>query len=124
MSVETEIALIKKDLEAGNEVFRKLDTAIDRMSEVLAAMREVAASQEQRITYIENSVDDINSHLDRRTNSLATIKTELKQEFDAQFAIMNKKLADVEKRLWLIIGGGLVLGFFIGRMNIGPLFGG
>jgi len=122
MNLETEVALIKKDLEKGNEIFVRLDKAIDRLSEVLSAMREVTVQQEQRITFLEHGIEDIYHHMERRTDKLDNVKAEIKLEFDERFDKMEKKLDSLMRKIWMFTGGAVVVGYILASMDIVKLF--
>lgn len=118
MNLETEVALIKKDLENGNEIFQRLDKAIDKLSDVLTAMREVTVLQEQRISFLENGIEDLYSVMDNRTNKMDAVKSELKKEFDERFDKMEKKLDTVMRKIWMFTGGAVVIGYILASMDI------
>jgi archaellum component FlaC len=123
MNVDTEIALIKKDLENGNEIFQRLDKAIDKLSDVLTAMREVTVLQEQRISFLEHGIEDLYSVMDNRTNKLDAVKSELKQEFDDRFDKIDQKLDGMSKKVWMIMGAATVIGYLLGVADIFKILG-
>ncbi len=123
MNVDTEIALIKKDLENGNEIFQRLDKAIDKLSDVLTAMREVTVLQEQRISFLEDGIEDLYSVMDNRTNKLDAVKSELKQEFDDRFDKIDQKLDGMSKKVWMIMGAATVIGYLLGVADIFKILG-
>ena len=123
MNVETEIALIKKDLDNGNEIFHRLDKAIDKLSDVLSAMREVTVLQEQRIVFLEDGIEDLYSTMDKRTNKLDAVKAEITAEFDGRFDKIDKKLDGMSKKVWMLMGAATVIGYLLGAMDIVKLLG-
>lgn len=123
MNVDTEIALIKKDLENGNEIFHRLDKAIDKLSDVLTAMREVTVLQEQRISFLEDGIEDLYSVMDNRTNKLDAVKSELKQEFDDRFDKIDQKLDGMSKKVWMIMGAATIIGYLLGVSDILKILG-
>jgi len=123
MNVETEIALIKKDLENGNEIFQRLDKAIDKLSDVLSAMREVTVLQEQRIAFLEHGIEDLYSTMDKRTNKLDAVKAEITAEFDGRFDKIDKKLDGMSKKVWMLMGAATVIGYLLGALDIIRLLG-
>jgi chromosome segregation ATPase len=118
MNIETEIALIKKDLENGNEIFQRLDKAIDKLSDVLTAMREVTMLQEQRLTFLEHGIEDLHEVMDNRSNKLDAIKAELKLEFDDRFDKIDEKLDGMSKKVWMIMGAATIIGYLIGVSDV------
>jgi chromosome segregation ATPase len=123
MNVETEIALIKKDLENGNEIFQRLDKAIDKLSDVLSAMREVTVLQEQRIAFLEHGIEDLYSTMDKRTNKLDAVKAEITAEFVGRFDKIDKKLDGMSKKVWMLMGAATVIGYLLGALDIIRLLG-
>lgn len=122
-----------------NVVVEKLETAIDRLSDVSASLKEMIALNAHRITQVEadvekNKVDNmtIEAEHDRRINSLreslsvltATLDQHLRKETDAlveqntaleeiksNLAKMGERIGALEKWRWLIVGGAGVVYF-------------
>jgi hypothetical protein len=47
---------------------------------------------------------------------------ELKSEGNAQHQEMANRMSRIEKWMWILVGGGVVLGVLVQNMNFGNLF--
>jgi sugar-specific transcriptional regulator TrmB len=156
MELETEIAILKNDVNRMTSLFEKLDTAIEKMGEVsnsiarmLAVHEEKLSHQEQtdqelyslvekrkqelqldvkelhsRITTVQRELsDDINETENKIMNALTAGLSDIKSCITAEHKViadrsddMERRLNDLEKWRWLIIGGSLVAGIFAQRI--------
>lgn len=57
-NLRTEIALVKKDIDTLTSVTSKLDTAIDKLSEVITSVNRMIAIQEEKLSNTDKSLDD------------------------------------------------------------------
>lgn len=120
--LSVEIALIQKDLERGNEIFTRLDTVIERMTEVMVSMREISLLQEQRITFLENRIDAMGGAMEKRHSKLDEVKTEIKGEFDERFDKMDTKLDRLTRKIWIFTGGAIAFGYMMSNIGIFKTF--
>ena len=49
-NLKTEIALLKKDAKTGEQIHRRLEIAIDKLSDCAISLKGMLAQQEQKLT--------------------------------------------------------------------------
>ena len=143
--IETQIALLIHDQQANKELIARLAATTDRIGEVASYVAKILAVHDERITSNEQTNESLGNLMEKRreeterqfrevNSRIEFVGRELKSEledtkdqiikaFDNHIAKQNEKGAEVEKRIrtlenwrWMLIGGGLILGFIIGRL--------
>jgi len=131
--INTEVALLKKEVSDIKVIFSRLDVAIEKISDVstcvnrmLAVHEEKIANQEEAQTRANNEfTTDIRDLHSRITTNYKEL-TEMIQKHHREDALNQQKLRDdlnnrvgiLEKWRWLIIGGSIVIGFALQKMPI------
>lgn len=138
-SVKTDIALIKKDINQIEKVFKKVDDAIGQMSEILktiAIQETVLENNEKRLGFIEQQIlahiskeDESRKNLE---NDIESIKKDSREDRERRHkelleylnqmnSSLNEKLDNQDKRIrslenwrWYIIGAGAVIMAVVG----------
>lgn len=133
------LATLESQTIQGNIIVEKLETAIDRLSDVSASLKEMIALNAHRITQVESDVEKnksdnltVEAEHDRRINDLreslsvltATLDAHLRKETDAlveqntaleeiksNLVKMGERIGALEKWRWLIVGGAGVVYF-------------
>ena len=138
--IQTKIALLEKDAKTGEQIHRRLEIAIDKLSDCAISLKGMLAQQEQKLTKAEQTDEDIFITLESRRkewdNDLkelhARITTNTKELREHQIQSENNMLNELrhmrqqlservgvlEKWRWLIIGGSIVVGFIAQKMII------
>ena len=133
--IQTKIALLEKDAETGEKIHRRLEIAIDKLSDCAISLKGMLAQQEQKLTKAEQTDEDIFITLEARRkewdNDLkelhARITTNTKELREHQIQSENNMLNELrhmrqqlservgvlEKWRWLIIGGSIIIGLLI-----------
>ena len=126
-----EVEGIKKELEGQVQIHARLDTAIDKWTDVSTSIKSMLAVHEEKLSQQEK-VDDI----------LFEKVKERAEELDIVYRDLQRDISQVEKRLlleikslksdltdrvgilerwrWFILGGALVLGYILAK-NL-PIF--
>lgn len=126
-----EVEGIKKELEGQVQIHARLDTAIDKLTDVSTSIKSMLAVHEEKLSQQEK-VDDI----------LFEKVKERAEELDIVYRDLQRDISQVEKRLlleikslksdltdrvgilerwrWFILGGALVLGYILAK-NL-PIF--
>ena len=126
-----EVEGIKKELEGQVQIPARLDTAIDKLTDVSTSIKSMLAVHEEKLSQQEK-VDDI----------LFEKVKERAEELDIVYRDLQRDISQVEKRLlleikslksdltdrvgilerwrWFILGGALVLGYILAK-NL-PIF--
>ena len=133
--IQTKIALLEKDAETGEKIHRRLEIAIDKLSDCAISLKGMLAQQEQKLTKAEQTDEDIIITLESRRkewdNDLkelhSRITTNTKELRENQIQSENNMLNELrsmrqqlservgvlEKWRWLIIGGSIIIGLMM-----------
>ena len=133
--IQTKIALLEKDAKTGEQIHRRLEIAIDKLSDCAISLKGMLAQQEQKLTKAEQTDEDIFITLEARRkewdNDLkelhSRITTNTRELRDNQYHLEAKLLNEIrmvrtqlservgvlEKWRWLIIGGSIIIGLLI-----------
>ena len=133
--IQTKIALLEKDAKTGEQIHRRLEIAIDKLSDCAISLKGMLAQQEQKLTKAEQTDEDIFITLEARRkewdNDLkelhARITTNTKELREHQIQSENNMLNELrhmrqqlservgvlEKWRWLIIGGSIIIGLMM-----------
>jgi ABC-type transporter Mla subunit MlaD len=121
------------ELEQLERIVLKLDDSIDKLTEVSANISKLLAVQEQRMNTIEKDTDrnqDDIRHLYGKLDSVSKALTDkmdesmknssaghdrIEKAFELKVEEVNKRLNALEAWRWLVIGGAVVIGWFINR---------
>ena len=133
--IQTKIALLEKDAKTGEQIHRRLEIAIDKLSDCAISLKGMLAQQEQKLTKAEQTDEDIFITLEARRkewdNDLkelhSRITTNTKELREHQIQSENNMLNELrhmrqqlservgvlEKWRWLIIGGSIIIGLMM-----------
>ena len=133
--IQTKIALLEKEAETGEKIHRRLEIAIDKLSDCAISLKGMLAQQEQKLTKAEQTDEDIFITLEARRkewdNDLkelhSRITTNTKELREHQIQSENNMLNELrhmrqqlservgvlEKWRWLIIGGSIIIGLMM-----------
>ena len=122
----TSIEVLKSELQQSNMVHRRLDTAIDKLTNISSGIKSMLAVHEEKLNQAEKLDEIIFSKLKDRQEDTETRYRQLKDNIDmTEKRIMNEtrsiknslgeKVNMLEKWKYLIIGGSIVIGFILAR---------
>ena len=133
--IQTKIALLEKDAKTGEQIHRRLEIAIDKLSDCAISLKGMLAQQEQKLTKAEQTDEDIFITLESRRkewdNDLkelhSRITTNSRELRDTQYQLENKLLNEIrmvrtqlservgvlEKWRWVIIGASIIIGLML-----------
>ena len=122
--LKVEVAGIKKDIEQVNNLNGRLDTAIEKLTDVSTAIKSMLAVHEEKIARQEQIDEVIFDKLKERAGEIDTVHRELSKEIqqvEKRLLIEMKQIkldigsrvGILEKYRWLIMGGAIVVGWFI-----------
>ena len=121
-----DIAGLKKDVEQVNQIHNRLDTAIDKLTDVSTSIKQMLAVHEEKIARQEQTDEVIFTKLRERQLEIDTVYKELQKEIqqtEKRLLIEIKSLkldiggrvGTLEKYKWLILGGSIVVGWILSR---------
>ena len=124
--IKVQIAGLKKDIENVTTLNSRIDTAIERLTEVSSSIKSMLAVHEEKISRQEQIDDIIFGKLKERQSEIETVHKELSaeiQQSEKRLLIEIKQLkldigarvGILEKYRYLIMGGSIVIAWFIAR---------
>ena len=138
--LETEVKLIKRDIEDIKSIHGRLDVAIDKLTDVSNCINRMLAVHEEKLSRQEDSSVELEKQIEsRRTEVLSKIEDlhsrvttntkEIMISAAAQHESQNKEIQKIREELsnrvgvlerwrWLIIGGSIIVGFVIQKYMV------
>jgi hypothetical protein len=104
--LETKVAVLEERLAVHEQMMSRIETAIEKLSEVNSNVSKMLAVHEEKIGTNEK-VDDI----------LFTKIDQLGSKMDSDHNIVLSKIQDLEKKVWIGIGIVVCLSFIIRNAN-------
>ena len=122
--LKVEIKGLKKDIEASNNLNVRLDTAIEKLTDVSTSIKSMLAVHEEKISRQEQLDDIIFTKLKDRENEIDKVHRELTKEIQStekrlliemkQIKLdLGSRVGIIEKYKWLIMGGAIVIGWIL-----------
>ena len=131
--LETEVKLLKKELEDQRKIHDRLDVAIEKLTDVSNSIHRMLAVHEEKISQQEEvllrsdaefsaNVKELHSRITTNTKEMMALMSEQhKEQTDAMSKLKTElqgRVGVLEKWRWLIIGGSIVVGFIAQKMII------
>ena len=122
--LKVQIAGLKKDVQNVNNLKERLDTAIQKLTDVSTSIKSMLAVHEEKISRQEQIDDIIFGKLKDRENEIDKVHRELTKEIqqtEKRLLLEIKQLkvdiggrvGTLEKYKWLILGGAIVIGWIL-----------
>ena len=123
-AIKVQIEGLKKDIENVTNLNSRIDNAIEKLTDVSTDIKQMLAVHEEKISRQEQIDDIIFDKLKERAGEIDTIHRELTKEIqhvEKRLLIEIKqvrleiggRVGMLEKYRWLIMGGAIVVGWFI-----------
>ena len=120
--LNTEVAILKREVADIKLIFNRLDTAIDKLTDVSTSIKQMLAVHEEKISRQEQIDEIIFDKLKERAGEIDLVHRELSKEIqqvEKRLLIEMKQLkVDIsgrigilEKYRWVILGGSIVIGW-------------
>jgi chromosome segregation ATPase len=124
--LKVQIAGLKKDIENVNHLNGRLDTAIEKLTDVSTSIKQMLAVHEEKISRQEQIDEIIFDKLKERAGEIDTVHRELSKEIqqvEKRLLIEMKQIkldigarvGILEKYRWIIMGGAIVVGFILSK---------
>jgi DNA repair ATPase RecN len=124
--IRVQLASITKDIENVNSIQGKLDTAIDKLTDVSTSIKSMLAVHEEKLQRSEMLDDVIFTKLKDRAEEIDHVYRDLQREMghvEKRLLIEIKALRNdigsrvnmLEKWKWLIVGGSIVVGWVVSK---------
>jgi len=124
--IKVQLESLRKDIESVNSINNRLDTAIDKLTDVSTSIKQMLAVHEEKIQRQEQIDDVIFTKLKERADEIDNVYRDLTRELDQvekRLLIEIKSLKNdiggrvgiLEKWKWLIVGGSIVVGWVLSK---------
>ena len=129
--IKVDIESLRKDIENVNTINGRIDTAIDRLTDVSTSIKSMLAVHEEKITRQEKIDEVIFDKLKDRADEISDVYRELKKdvemsekrlliEINSLKNDIGARVGVLEKYRWIIIGGAIVIGWILSK-NFMPI---
>ena len=124
--IKVELATLKQELENVNSIQGRLDTAIDKLTDVSTSIKSMLAVHEEKIQRQEQVDEIIFKKLKDRDSEVDEVFRDIQREIDQvekRLLIEIKSLRNdiggrvgmLEKYRWIILGGFIALGCVVSK---------
>ena len=123
--LQKEVATVQSEIKSLANVSEKLDTAIEKLTDVSSSIKQMLAVHEEKINRAEEIDDELFSQIESRRQELTADIKELHSRLNTNTkelrdCIQNlaHQIKQQERFKWLFIGGAMALGFFLSNVQI------
>jgi predicted transcriptional regulator len=124
--IKVQLESLRKDVESVNSINNRLDTAIDKLTDVSTSIKSMLAVHEEKIQRQEQVDEIIFDKLKERAYEIDVVYKDLQREIsqvERRVLIEIKSLRNdigsrvgvLEKWKWLIVGGSIVVGWVLSK---------
>ena len=124
--IRVELATLKQELENVNSIQGRLDTAIDKLTDVSTSIKSMLAVHEEKIQRQEQVDDIIFRKIKDRDSEIDEVFRDLQREMDqVEKRLLNEirslrndigsRVGVLEKYRWIILGGFLAIGWILSK---------
>ena len=131
MTIKTDLELLKKEVQDMKQIHTRLDTAIEKLTDVsscvnrmLAVHEEKLARQEEELVKnekeIKKEIQELHSRVTSNYKEIVTLISKHNSDDIERFHQLQRELSNrvgiLEKWRWIIIGGSIVSGFILHKV--------
>lgn len=116
--LQTDVELLKRDMELLAGLAEKFDTAIDRLTDVSHSVDKMLVLHEKRLSYQENQAEIIHTRINDFKREMMDEIRELRRENTEQHREVGKRLDKLEKWRWFVVGAAMALGFLVAQSSL------
>ena len=131
--LSTEVELLKREVKSMNVIHGRLDTAIEKLTEVSNCINRMLAVHEERLSQQESTqhnaeqeftadIKELHSRITTNAKEIMGAATLQHKEHTVAIQKLREDLQNrvgvLEKWRWIIIGGSIVFGFVIQKLPI------
>ena len=129
--IKVDIQTLKRDIENVNAIQGKLDTAIDKLTDVSSSIKSMLAVHEEKLTRQEKVDEVIFEKLKDRADEISDVYRELKRDIEiTEKRLINEikalrndiggRVGVLEKYRWIILGAFIAIGWILSK-NLMPI---
>lgn len=109
--IATKVALLERDMSRINLILEKLDATIDKLSDFSSSIKELIAVHDHKLQV----QIDVNNEIYSLIRELRDENHREHQETKEQIKTLHRRMDSFERWKYTLIGGALVIGFFISK---------
>ena len=124
--IKVQLATLKQEIENVNSIQGRLDTAIDKLTDVSTSIKSMLAVHEEKINKQEQVDDIIFRKIKDRDSEIDEVFRDLQREMDqVEKRLLNEirslrndltgRVGVLEKYRWIILGGFLAIGWILSK---------
>jgi ABC-type siderophore export system fused ATPase/permease subunit len=142
---------LQKDITKISTIVDRFDVAIDKLTEVSTSVSQLLAVHETKITAhdvltkqtvelmekrrvetddkiqilherISSGERELKVNIDKQYDELMTEIKEMRAESTKQHTILSDRITAMEKWMWIVVGGAIVVGVILGQVNFQTFF--
>jgi ABC-type siderophore export system fused ATPase/permease subunit len=143
---------LQKDITKISTIVDRFDVAIDKLTEVSTSVSQLLAVHETKITAhdvltkqtvelmekrrvetddkiqilherISSGERELKTNIDKQYDELMTEIKEMRAESTKQHTILSDRITAMEKWMWIVIGGAIVVGVILAQVDFQAIFG-
>ena len=129
--IRVQLESLRKDIENSTSIQSRLDTAIDKLTDVSTSIKSMLAVHEEKIQRQEQVDDILFDKLKARQDEITHIQKDLTASIElsekrllCEIKTIRNDIGDrvsmLEKWKWLILGGSVVVGWILSK-NFMPI---
>ena len=133
--LKTQVVLLEKDAQSAELIHQRLETAIEKLTEITISLKGMLVQQETKLAKAEETDNDIFVTLESRrlewdndlkdlhsritTNSRELREHQVQSESKMLYELRNlrqqldNRVAVLEKWRWIIVGGSIIVGLMV-----------
>lgn len=130
-NIETRVAILEKEVVQQSGLFGRLDTAIEKLTDVSNSINQLLVVHELKITQHEVKHSDFYDELDKLRSEhsqahisiqdkMTTMQNSVKEDLDKlekkifeEIGNISKQIKNLEKWRWIVIGGSIAIMYII-----------
>ena len=109
-----DVAVLKEQNAVSGDIHSRLDSAIDKLTDIQSGIKSMLAVHEERIVRAEESDVEIQSIMENRQETIRediqTLHGRITDETKEMRQYFNDKLHQLEKTKWIMVGVACALG--------------
>jgi len=123
--LQKELATVQSEVKSLTSVSTKLDTAIEKLTDVSSSIKSMLAVHEEKLNRAEEIDGELFSQIESRRQELTADIKELHSRLNSNtkelrecINNLSNQIKQQERFKWLFIGGAMALGFFLSNVQI------
>ena len=129
--IKVELATLKNEIENVNSIHGRIDTAIDKLTDVSTSIKSMLAVHEEKLARQEETLEEsekqlrvnvqelhsrITTNAKETSQHMSEMERRLLEELQTIRKEMSNRVGMLEKWKWVIVGGSIVAGFIIQKV--------